>query len=66
MTEDGRPDGTLVIESFVVDAAEGNTKDETCYFVEALINCNLKSLAEVSERLALQEQSTDSTPILDA
>ncbi|KMZ72321.1 Abscisic acid receptor PYL8 [Zostera marina] len=64
-TEDGRAGGTLVIESFVVDAAEGNTKDETCYFVEALINCNLNSLAEVSERLALQKQTSDNTPMLD-
>ncbi|XP_057473149.1 abscisic acid receptor PYL8-like [Actinidia eriantha] len=53
---DGRP-GTLVIESFVVDVPEGNTKDETCYFVEALIKCNLKSLADVSERLALQDRT---------
>lgn len=44
--------GTLVIESFVVDVPEGNTKEETCYFVQALINCNLKSLADVSERMA--------------
>lgn len=51
---DGRP-GTLVIESFVVDVPEGNTKDETCYFVKALINCNLKSLAEVSERMGTQD-----------
>jgi abscisic acid receptor (PYR/PYL family) len=50
---DGRP-VTLVIESFVVDVPEGNTKDETCYFVNALINCNLKSLADVSERMAMQ------------
>lgn len=50
---DGRP-GTLVIESFVVDVPDGNTQDETCYFVEALIKCNLKSLADVSERLAVQ------------
>ncbi|XAR53971.1 hypothetical protein NMG60_11028934 [Bertholletia excelsa] len=50
---DGRP-GTLVIESFVVDVPEGNTNDETCYFVKALINCNLKSLADVSERMAMQ------------
>lgn len=49
---DGRA-GTLVIESFVVDVPDGNTKDETCYFVTALINCNLKSLAEVSERMAM-------------
>lgn len=53
---DGRP-GTLVIESFVVDVPEGNTTDETCYFVEALIKCNLKSLADVSERLAVQDRT---------
>ncbi|XVF12633.1 hypothetical protein REPUB_Repub08aG0135700 [Reevesia pubescens] len=51
---DGRP-GTLVIESFVVDVPQGNTKDETCYFVEALIKCNLKSLADVSEGQAVQD-----------
>ncbi|KAF3684222.1 Abscisic acid receptor PYL8 [Capsicum annuum] len=50
---EGRP-GTMVVESFVVDVPDGNTKDETCYFVEALIRCNLKSLADVSERLAVQ------------
>lgn len=44
-----------MIESFVVDVPEGNTKDETCYFVEALIKCNLKSLADISERLAVQD-----------
>lgn len=53
---DGRP-GTLVIESFVVDVPEGNTRDETCYFVEALIRCNLKSLADVSERMAVQDRT---------
>lgn len=51
---DGRA-GTQVIESFLVDVPQGNTKDETCYFVEALINCNLKSLAQVSERMAMQD-----------
>ncbi|XP_044505355.1 abscisic acid receptor PYL8-like [Mangifera indica] len=50
---EGRP-GTLVLESFVVDVPEGNTKDDTCYFVEALIKLNLKSLAEVCEDLAVQ------------
>ncbi|KAL3521619.1 hypothetical protein ACH5RR_019768 [Cinchona calisaya] len=53
---EGRP-GTLVIESFVVDVPEGNTNDETCYFVEAVIKCNLKSLADVSERLAVQDRT---------
>lgn len=52
---EGRP-GTLVIESFVVDVPDGNTKDETCYFVKALIRCNLKSLADVSERMAVQDR----------
>ncbi|XVF10431.1 hypothetical protein REPUB_Repub07fG0182300 [Reevesia pubescens] len=53
---DGKP-GTLVIESFAVDVPDGNTKDETCYFVEALIKCNLKSLADVSEHLAVNDQT---------
>lgn len=53
---EGRP-GTMVIESFAVDVPEGNTKDETCYFVEALIRCNLKSLADVSERMAVLDQT---------
>lgn len=48
---DGRP-STMVIESFVVDVPDGNTRDETCYFVEALIRCNLSSLADVSERIS--------------
>ena len=47
---DGRP-GTLVLESYVVDIPEGNTKDETHYFIEAFIKCHLKSLADVSEKL---------------
>uniref|UniRef100_A0A0D6R8T5 Uncharacterized protein n=1 Tax=Araucaria cunninghamii TaxID=56994 RepID=A0A0D6R8T5_ARACU len=53
---DGRP-GTLVLESYVVDVPEGNTKDETRYFIEALIKCNLKSLSDVSEKLALQDHT---------
>ncbi|KAF5464452.1 hypothetical protein F2P56_014526 [Juglans regia] len=53
---DGRP-GTMVIESFVVDVPEGNTEDETRYFVQALIRCNLKSLADVSERMAMQDRT---------
>lgn len=59
---DGRP-GTVVIESFVVDVPEGNTIDETCYFVEALIKCNLKSLADVSERLAVQGRTEPIDPV---
>ncbi|CAG7881844.1 hypothetical protein BRARA_C02873 [Brassica rapa] len=54
--------GTMVIESFVVDVPQGNTKDETCYFVESLIKCNLKSLACVSERLAAQDITNPIAP----
>ncbi|CAM8971963.1 hypothetical protein QQ045_028982 [Rhodiola kirilowii] len=57
-TVDGRP-ATLVIESFIVDVPEGNTKDETCYFVQALINCNHKSLADVSERMNMLDHHFD-------
>ncbi|CAN1157198.1 Abscisic acid receptor PYL9 [Linum perenne] len=32
---------------------KGNTKEDTCYFVRALINCNLRSLTEISERMAV-------------
>jgi len=53
---DGRP-GTLVIESYVVDVPEGNTREETRFFVEALVKCNLKSLSDVSERLASQHHT---------
>ena len=59
---DGRP-GTLVMESFVVDVPDGNTKDDTCCFVKALINCNLKSLADVSERMALQGRTGPSNRV---
>lgn len=52
----------MVIESFVVDVPQGNTKDETCYFVESLIKCNLKSLACVSERLAAQDITNPIAP----
>ncbi|GAB2218053.1 hypothetical protein Droror1_Dr00001270 [Drosera rotundifolia] len=50
--------GTMVIESFFIDVPEGNTKDEICFFVEALINCNLKSLANVSEILLCSNGSS--------
>ncbi|KAF0932043.1 hypothetical protein E2562_007848 [Oryza meyeriana var. granulata] len=41
---------TLVIESFVVDVPEGNTKDDICYFVKNLLRCNLRTVADVSEK----------------
>lgn len=42
--------GTLVIESFSVDVPDGNTKEDCLFFVEALIKCNLKALADICEK----------------
>ncbi|RDX75824.1 Abscisic acid receptor PYL6, partial [Mucuna pruriens] len=40
--------GTLVIESYVVDVPQGNTKEETCVFVDTIVRCNLQSLAQIA------------------
>lgn len=59
-TIDGRS-GTLLVETFTVDVPEGNTMEETCYFVQGLINCNLKCLAEISEKIAALNSGHSST-----
>ncbi|OIW04116.1 hypothetical protein TanjilG_00676 [Lupinus angustifolius] len=41
--------GTIVIESYVVDVPQGNTKEETCVFVDTIVRCNLQSLATKSK-----------------
>lgn len=41
--------GTIVIESYVVDVPHGNTKEETCLFVDTIVKSNLQSLAHVSK-----------------
>ncbi|KAD4584982.1 hypothetical protein R6Q59_036318 [Mikania micrantha] len=46
-TPDG--DGTVVVESYVVDVPPGNTKEETCVFVDTIVKCNLQSLAQIIE-----------------
>lgn len=46
----GKP-GTIVIESYVVDVPHGNTKEDTCLFVDTIVKCNLHSLAHISEHL---------------
>lgn len=51
----GKP-GTIVIESYVVDVPQGNTKEEACLFVETIVESNLRSLARVSERLVNTER----------
>lgn len=49
-TPDGR--GTVVVESYVVDIPPGNTKEETCVFVDTIVRCNLQSLAQMAQSLA--------------
>lgn len=44
--------GTVVVESYVVDVPPGNTKEETCVFVNTIVRCNLQSLARLSENIA--------------
>lgn len=46
----GKP-GTIVIESYVVDVPHGNTKEDTCLFVDTIVKCNLQSLAHISQHL---------------
>ncbi|GLJ30743.1 hypothetical protein SUGI_0609290 [Cryptomeria japonica] len=53
--EEGRR-WTLVLESYVVDVPEGNTKEDTCMFADTVVRCNLQSLAHLSEHLSLQQQ----------
>lgn len=36
---------TVVVESYVVDVPQGNTREETCVFVDTIVRCNLQSLA---------------------
>lgn len=51
----GKP-GTIVIESYLMDVPQGNTKEEACLFVETIIESNLRSLARVSESLINTER----------
>ncbi|KAL6003093.1 Abscisic acid receptor pyl4 [Asimina triloba] len=44
--------GTVVVESYVVDVPPGNTKEDTCVFVDTIVRCNLQSLAQIAESAA--------------
>ncbi|CAL0324682.1 unnamed protein product [Lupinus luteus] len=44
-------DGTVVVESYVVDVPPENTKEDTCVFVNTIVRCNLQSLAQIAENL---------------
>lgn len=43
--------GTVVVESYVVDVPPGNTKEDTCVFVDTIVRCNLQSLGQIVENL---------------
>ncbi|XP_073145748.1 abscisic acid receptor PYL4-like [Henckelia pumila] len=43
--------GTTVVESYVVDVPQGNTDEETCAFVDTILRCNLRSLAQIALNL---------------
>ncbi|KAK9127336.1 hypothetical protein Syun_016133 [Stephania yunnanensis] len=45
-------DRTVVVESYVVDIPPGNTREDTCVFVDTIVKCNLQSLAKIAESLA--------------
>lgn len=49
--------GTVVAESYLVDIPVGNTREETCVFVDTIVKCNLQSLAKMAEDLARQNGS---------
>ncbi|KAJ1426329.1 START-like domain superfamily [Sesbania bispinosa] len=51
--------GTVVIESYVVDVPHGNTKEETCIFVDTIVRCNLQSLAQIAENMALNNANEE-------
>ncbi|KAG0589247.1 hypothetical protein KC19_1G007000 [Ceratodon purpureus] len=48
--------GTLVLESYVVDVPEGNTREETHTFVDTVVRCNLKKLTRLSEHKWFHEE----------
>ncbi|KAG5607449.1 hypothetical protein H5410_028941 [Solanum commersonii] len=47
----GDGDRTVVVESYVVDVPQGNTKEETRVFIDTIVRCNLQSLGQIAENL---------------
>ncbi|KAJ7950038.1 Abscisic acid receptor like [Quillaja saponaria] len=52
----GGNNSTVVVESYVVDVPPGNTKEDTCVFVDTIVRCNLQSLAQIAENLAIHNK----------
>lgn len=41
--------GTIIVESYIADVPPGNTKEDTCVFLDTIVKCNLLSLAKIAE-----------------
>ncbi|XP_060212993.1 abscisic acid receptor PYL4-like [Lycium barbarum] len=54
----GDGEGTVAVESYVVDVPHGNTKEDTCVFVDTIVRCNLQSLAQIAENLEKTKYTT--------
>jgi abscisic acid receptor (PYR/PYL family) len=50
--------GTVVIESYVVDVPPGNTREDTSVFVDTIVRCNLQSLTQIAENLGRLDKSS--------
>lgn len=48
--------GTLLLESYIVDIPDGNTREETHMFVDTVVRCNLKALTKLSEHKYFHER----------
>ncbi|KAJ8533905.1 hypothetical protein K7X08_007229 [Anisodus acutangulus] len=48
---------TIVVESYVVDVPPGNTREETCVFVDTIVKCNLQSLSQIAQNLNRRKSS---------
>ncbi|XP_049412237.1 abscisic acid receptor PYL4-like [Solanum stenotomum] len=55
---------TVVVESYEVDVPQGNTKEETCVFVDTIVRCNLQSLAQIAQNKAKTSKNHDEDPQL--
>ncbi|KAJ6425196.1 hypothetical protein OIU84_025885 [Salix udensis] len=53
--------GTVVMESYAVDIPPGNTKEDTCVFVDTIVRCNLQSLAQIAENSSRRNNKSSSS-----
>ncbi|KAK4796099.1 hypothetical protein SAY86_028425 [Trapa natans] len=54
--------GTVVVESYIVDIPPGNTREETCIFVDTIVRCNLQSLAQIAGTISRRNNKQPTSP----